>query len=104
MMSQTIKRELVAAIRPRYTLGSRIERQLVLDDVGGRDRLPPQICYSGVESPTQTSHGPAARRPDQVHWAGAGGFGGGMAGGQLHLWQASGAWPADACGGAGAPR
>lgn len=33
MMSQTSKRELVAAIRPRYTLGSRTEKQLVLDEL-----------------------------------------------------------------------
>lgn len=33
MMSQTSKRELVAAIRPRYTLGSRTDKQLVLDEL-----------------------------------------------------------------------
>jgi len=33
MMSQTSKRELVAAIRPRYTLGSRTEKQVVLDEL-----------------------------------------------------------------------
>ena len=33
MMSQTSKRELVAAIRPRYTLGSRTAKQLVLDEL-----------------------------------------------------------------------
>jgi len=33
MMSQTSKRELVATIRPRYTLGSRTEKQLVLDEL-----------------------------------------------------------------------
>ena len=34
MMSQTSKRELLAAIRPRYTLGNRTEKQLVLDELG----------------------------------------------------------------------
>ncbi len=33
MMSQTSKRELLAAIRPRDTLGSRTEKQLVLDEL-----------------------------------------------------------------------
>ena len=33
MMSQTSKRELLAAIRPRYTLGGRTEKQLVLDEL-----------------------------------------------------------------------
>ena len=33
MMRQTSKRELVAAIRPRYTLGSRTEKRLVLDEL-----------------------------------------------------------------------
>jgi len=33
MMRQTSKRELVAAIRPRYTLGSRTEKELVLDEL-----------------------------------------------------------------------
>ena len=33
MMSQTSKRELLAAIRPRYTLGSRTEKALVLDEL-----------------------------------------------------------------------
>ena len=33
MMSQTSKRELLAAIRPRYTLGSRTEKALVPDEL-----------------------------------------------------------------------
>ena len=33
MMRQTSKRELLAAIRPRYTLGSRAEKALVLDEL-----------------------------------------------------------------------
>ncbi len=33
MMSQTSKRELLATIRPRYTLGNRTEKQVVLDEL-----------------------------------------------------------------------
>ena len=33
MMSQTSKRELLAEVRPRYTLGSRSDKQRVLDEL-----------------------------------------------------------------------
>ncbi len=33
MMSQTSKRELVTAIRPRYTLGNRTAKQQILDEL-----------------------------------------------------------------------
>jgi hypothetical protein len=33
MMSQTSKRELVAAMRPRYTLGDRAQKRQVLDEL-----------------------------------------------------------------------
>jgi hypothetical protein len=60
MMSQTSKRELVAAIRPRYTLGSRTEKQVVLDEL---------VATTGYHRKyaIQVLNHPPKRRPGQRH-------------------------------------
>jgi hypothetical protein len=60
MMSQTSKRELVAAIRPRYTLGSRTEKQVVLDEL---------VATTGYHRKyaMQVLNHPPKRRPGQRH-------------------------------------
>ena len=60
MMSQTSKRELLAAIRPRYTLGNRTEKQLVLDEL---------VATTGYHRKyaIQVLNRPPKRRPGQRH-------------------------------------
>ena len=60
MMSQTSKRELLAAIRPRYTLGNRTEKQLVLDE------LVATTSYHRKYAIQVLNH-PPKRRPGQRH-------------------------------------
>ena len=68
MMSQTIKRELVAAIRPRYTLGSRIERQLVLDELVTTTGYHRKYAIQVLNHPLKPRTGP--RRGDQTKYIG----------------------------------
>jgi len=60
MMSQTSKRELLAAIRPRYTLGNRTEKQLVLDELVATTSYHRKYAIQVLNHPPQ-------RRPSQRH-------------------------------------
>jgi hypothetical protein len=57
MMSQTSKRELLAAIRPRYTLGNRTEKQTMLDE------LVATTGYHRKYAIQVLNHPPKKRRP-----------------------------------------
>jgi hypothetical protein len=58
MMSQTSKRELVAAIRPRYTLGSRTEKQVVLDELVATTGYHRKYAIQVLNHPLKRRTGP----------------------------------------------
>jgi len=68
MMSQTSKRELVAAIRPRYTLGSRPEKQLVLDELVATTGYHRKYAIQVLNHPPKRRPGP--RRGGQAKYIG----------------------------------
>jgi hypothetical protein len=68
MMSQTSKRELLAAIRPRYTLGNRTEKQLVLDELVATTGYHRKYAIQLLNHPPIRRRGP--RRGGQVKYTG----------------------------------
>ena len=68
MMSQTSKRELVAAIRPRYTLGSRTEKELVLDELVATTGYHRKYAIQVLNHPPKRLAGP--RRGGQAKYTG----------------------------------
>jgi hypothetical protein len=68
MMSQTSKRELWAAIRPRYTLGSRTEKQLVLDELVATTGYHRKYAIQVLNHPPKRRPGP--RRGGQIKYTG----------------------------------
>jgi hypothetical protein len=90
MMSPTSKRELLRAIRPRYTLGKPDGQAADSGRVCGGHGLPPEICDSLAQSSAQAQCAEASATTQQVHRAGAGGLGKSVARSQLYLRQAPG--------------
>ncbi len=68
MMSQTSKRELLAAIRPRYTLGSRTEKQRILDELVATTGYHRKYAIQVLNHPPQRRRGP--RRGGQAKYTG----------------------------------
>lgn len=68
MMSQTSKRELLAAIRPRYTLGSRTEKELVLDELVATTGYHRKYAIQVLNHPPKRRAGP--RRGSQAKYTG----------------------------------
>ena len=68
MMSQTSKRELVAAIRPRYTLGSRTEKQVVLDELVATTGYHRKYAIQVLNHPPKRR--PGQRRGGQAKYIG----------------------------------
>jgi hypothetical protein len=65
MMSQTSKRELLAAIRPRYTLGSRTKMQVVLDELVATNG---DIDWVITNCPDETVTAQVAQDANDVRW------------------------------------
>ena len=63
MMSQTSKRELLAAIRPRYTLGSRTEKHLVLDELVATTGYHRKYAIQVLNHPPKRRRGPRRGGP-----------------------------------------
>jgi hypothetical protein len=65
MMSQTSKRELWAAIRPRYTLGSRTEKQRVLDELVATTGYQRKYAIQVLNHPPKRRPGQRRGRPSK---------------------------------------
>jgi hypothetical protein len=68
MMSQTSKRELLAEVRPRYTLGSRSDKQRVLDELVASTGYHRKYAIQLLNHPPKKH--PPKRRTSQSRYAG----------------------------------